>query len=243
MGDPDIAGEDAVPQLAGLTRDTAIALLDRAAAIGLLSPLGDGYYAIHPALPWYFTTLYATTYGQPGHPAAQQAARAYTHTLAELGGYYHRPGRNRPQRSGPGARGRGGQPAPRPHPRPARPALGRRDSAACRACASCIERTGRDGEWARLVAQVTPDFIDPATDGPLPGREDQWSIITEYRVRLAMAARDWPAATRLQNLAIAWDRDQAAAALATPASQLTPAQRNQIRNLAVSLQYLGDILR
>ncbi len=38
MGDPDIASDDAVPQLAGLTRETAIGLLDRAAAIGLLIP-------------------------------------------------------------------------------------------------------------------------------------------------------------------------------------------------------------
>jgi hypothetical protein len=30
-------------------------------------------------------------------------------------------------------------------------------------------RTGRDGEWARLVAATTPGFTDPATDGPLPG--------------------------------------------------------------------------
>src|SRR5215467_14033767 len=40
MGDPGIAGQDAVPQLAGLTHEAAVALLDRAAAIGLLSPLG-----------------------------------------------------------------------------------------------------------------------------------------------------------------------------------------------------------
>ena len=90
MGDPGTAGGDAVPQLAGLTRDTAIALLDRAAAIGLLSPLGGGYYAIHPALPWYFTTLFTTeTYGPPASPPARQAARAYTHTLARLGNYYY----------------------------------------------------------------------------------------------------------------------------------------------------------
>ena len=71
MGDPGFAGDDAVPQLAGLTRDTAVALLDRAAAIGLLSPLGGGYYAIHPALPWYFTTLFTTAYGPPASPPAQ----------------------------------------------------------------------------------------------------------------------------------------------------------------------------
>jgi len=118
-----------------------------------------------------------------------------------------------------------------------------------RAAAGCLqglrvlyERTGRDGEWSRLVATVTPDFIDPATGGPLPGRDEYWSIITTYRVRLALQARDWPAATTLQTAVIAWDRDRAAAALAAPPASLTPDQRHQIRNLAVSLEHLGYIV-
>ena len=241
MGDPDITRQDAVPQLIGLTREAAVALLDRAAAIGLLTPLGGGYYQIHPALPWYFTTLYASVYGPPASTATQQAARAYTHTFAWLGGYYHQQTET----------GRAD----------AVPALGVEegnlhhsltlglDAGHWADAIGCLQgldilymRTGRDGEWVRLVGQVTPAFIDPATDGPLPGREDQWSIITQYRVALAIAARDWPAATRLQNLRIAWNRDRAAAALAAPDSQLTPAQRNQIRTLDISLQYLGHIL-
>ena len=51
-------------------------------------------------------------------------------------------------------------------------------------------RTGRDGEWARVVADVTPDFTEPVTGGPLPGRGDQWNLVTEYR-SLAAEARDW----------------------------------------------------
>ena len=40
------------------------------------------------------------------------------------------------------------------------------------------DHTGRRAEWAALVKQITPDFVDPATDGPLPGREEQWSLVT-----------------------------------------------------------------
>ena len=59
------------------------------ADIGLLESLGGGYYQIHPALPWYFTTLYTTSYGQPDSPAAQRATRAYSRAIGELGNYYH----------------------------------------------------------------------------------------------------------------------------------------------------------
>ena len=89
MGDPNIAGEDAVPELTGLDREAGIALLDRAASIGLLESLGEGYYRIHPALPWYFTTLYTAAYGPPGVPAARRADRAYTRAIGALGYHYN----------------------------------------------------------------------------------------------------------------------------------------------------------
>jgi hypothetical protein len=241
MGEPYVAGEDAVPELAALTEDAAVRLLDRAAGVGLLETLGGGYYRIHPALPWYFTTLFTTSYGPPGGPAAARAARGYTRAIGALGHYYH-------------SRAEAGQatdvvPVVEAEEANLRHALTlARAGGLWDAAAGCLqglrvlyERTGRDGEWARLVAAVTPDFTDPATEGPLPGRDDQWAIITEYRVRLARQARDWPAATKLQTAAI--DRDRAAAALAAPPAGLTPDQRNQIRNLAVSVEELGHILR
>ena len=241
LGDPQIAGQDTVPQLTALTREAATGLLDRAADIGLLTSLGSGYYQIHPALPWYFTTQFAAAIGPPGTPDAARAARAYTHTLAWLGYYYHEQHQN--SHSDPMA-------ALALEEGNLRQALTLAlDTGYWGDVTDCMHglqvlymETGRDGEWARLFAQVTPAFIDPATDGPLPGREDQWTFITEYRVRLAMAARDWPIATRLQNLQIAWHRKRAADALAAPVSQLTPAQRVQIRNLAVCLEFLGHIL-
>ena len=42
MGDPDPPGKIRCHNWPGLTRDAAIALLDRAADIGLLTPLGGG---------------------------------------------------------------------------------------------------------------------------------------------------------------------------------------------------------
>jgi tetratricopeptide (TPR) repeat protein len=245
MGNQEAAEEDAVPELAGLDRGAVIGLLDRAAGIGLLESFGagSGYYRIHPALPWYFTSLFTASYGPPGSPLAARAANAYTRVLGELGNYYH-------NQSGAGHENRvilmlAEQEANLRHAL----SLARTDGLWLFAV-GCLqglrilyERTGRDGEWARLVAAVTPDFTDPATGGPLSGRDEEWNVITEYRVRLVQKARDWPAATTLQTARTAWNRDQAAAALAATPASLTDSQRNQIRNLAVNLHELAQILR
>ncbi|HEY1347277.1 MAG TPA: tetratricopeptide repeat protein, partial [Streptosporangiaceae bacterium] len=245
MGDPDITGDDAVPELAGLDRDAGIALLDRAAGIGLLESLGagSGYYQIHPALPWYFTTLYTTCYGPPEAPPAQRATRAYARAIGDLGGYYIRQAEE----------GRAALVVPVLGAEEAnlRHALDlARAAGLWGAAVGCLQglrvlyqRTGRDGEWARLVAAITPEFTDLATGGPLPGREDHWNIITGYRMRIALQAREWATATTLQNALIAWLRDQAAGALEVPAASLTPTQRNQIRNLGAALTELGITLR
>jgi tetratricopeptide (TPR) repeat protein len=242
MGDPEVAGEDAVPELAGLDYDAVTRLLDQAAGIGLLESIGRGYYRIHPALPWYFTTLFTTSYGPPDTAAAHRATRAYTKTIGALGNQYWAISQS----------GRATQVVPvlRAEEANLRHALDpARTAGLWKAEVGCLqglkllyERTGRDGEWARLVADIIPDFTDPATGGPLPGRGDHWSIVTTYRVLLAQEARDWPAAITLQKAVIAWDRDQAAAALASPAASLTPQQRDKIRFLAVDLNDLGLIL-
>lgn len=124
MGEPHVTDEDAVPEFAGFTRDTGIALLDRAADIGLLTQLGGGYYKIHPALPWYFTTLFTTAYGPAGDPAAQRAARAYAKAIGLLGDFFHNHAESghavQVHRS---AASRGSQPAARAGSRPRRRAL------------------------------------------------------------------------------------------------------------------------
>ena len=242
MGDQEVLGEDAVPELGGLDRNAAIALLDRAVGIGLLESFGRGFYRIHPALPWYFTGLFTTSYGPPGSPPAARATRAYTRVVGALGRYYH-------EQAGEGYAAR------------VVPELGAgeanlrhaldlaRTSGLWEAAAGCLqgllvlyERTGRNGEWARLVAAVAPGVTDPATGAPLPGRDEEWNLITGYRVRIAWQARDWPTATTLQTALIGRNRDRAAAALAAPPASLTPVQRAQIRNLAVSLEQVGHVL-
>jgi tetratricopeptide (TPR) repeat protein len=231
MGDPEMAGDNAVPQMSGLNREAGIALLDRAADIGLLTPLGSGYYAIHPALPWFLAPWYARTYSPT---TTDGPARAYTRYFSMLGDYLL-------DRLGTGeteaalAVLRAEEPNLLYALALARAAQHWEDAIGCAQGLRGLYRYGgRGGEWARLVAELAPEFVDPATEGPRPGREDQWPIVTDYRVRLARDYRDWPTAMRLQQVIVGFERERAAGPRATA---------DTMRALSVALESLGHILR
>ena len=236
MGTPDT--EWCLPEVLGLTREAGIALLDRASEVGLLTGLGDGYYTIHPALPWFFRRLFEQYY-----PNARAAAgRAFAESMDVLGGYYHRRyeegnsdvigvltleetnllhARNLARHSGWWGQVMG-------------PMQGLR----------CLYgHTGRTSDWARLVEELVPDFIDPTTEGPVTGKEDQWSLMTEYRARVAEDARRWKDAEGLLRLAIDWDRQQAAPILGKTPEAWTGLEKNTLRSLLASLHELAEIQR
>jgi tetratricopeptide (TPR) repeat protein len=241
MGNPDVGRDGGVPELAGLDVATTISMLDRAAEIGLLSSLGGGFYHIHPALPWYFTAMFTGVYGAAGDPAADRAARAYAISIGMQGSYgnseFHA--------------GRALEALGRLQVEEANLLHGLELARACGiwdAIIGCLqglnvlyERTGRTGEWGRLIADIVPDVTDGATGAPLAGRAEQWSAITEYRVRLADNARDWPTATALLSELLAWRRDQAAEALSVPAASMSSDHRHAIHNLVAALNRLGII--
>jgi hypothetical protein len=234
------AGDDPVPAVAGLDRETGIALLDRAADVGLLTAHGNGYYAVHPAIPWHLHTLFEQHYGPDGSPPALHAARAWTTATRDLGNYYvsqYTQGHTEVT----GVLGL--EEANLLHARRLALTHGWHELiiGPMQGLLILYEHTGRAVEWRRLVAELVPEFTVPDTGGPIPGREDQWAILTNYRVRIARQARDWPAAGQLQHAVIAWQRGQAAA-LATPPGELDDRQRTRIGNLAAALGELGRIL-
>jgi tetratricopeptide (TPR) repeat protein len=235
-------GDTPVPAMTGLDRQAAIALLDRAAETGLLTAYGDGYYAVHPAIPWHLHHLYQAHYGPPTSPPATHATHAWTQAIRGLGDHYHR-------KYDEGHTGVIG-------------VLGLEEANLLRAEQLAIDHhwpdlvigpmqglrtlyqhTGRTIEWRRLVTELTPVLTDPATGGPRPSLEEHWAILIGYQVGIAQDARDWATAQKLQTTRIAWRRQDAAAALALPPDQLTGLQRNQIRSLATALHELGQILR
>jgi tetratricopeptide (TPR) repeat protein len=236
MGDPD--EECCLPEVRGLTREAGIALLDRAAEVGLLTAHGSGYYSIHPALPWFFKKLFDEYYGK----SEGRAIRAYVDAMGELGGYC--------AREYEGGRGQVTQTleleeANLLHALSFARSRGwwRRLISTMQGLMVLYEHAGRLAEWASLVEEIVADFVDPATDGPLPGREDVWGVVTGYRVGVAREARRWETAERLQRMTVVWQREHASAALATPSEKLDDDQRNTIRTLAVSVHAVGQIQR
>jgi len=209
------------------TRDAGIQLLDRAAEIGQLTALGGGLYSIHPAVSWFFHQLFE----QYDVESRERALRAYVEAMASLGSYYH-------------DGYLGGTRyliraliAEEPNLLYAR-ALARQHCwwpevvRAMHGLRVLYYHTGRRAEWARLVEEIVPDFVEPVSGDPSAGREEQWSQIIGYRVQLAREARNWDEAEGLQLRSVEWNR-----------SRVREEDRDSIRVLVASLHEFGDIQR
>lgn len=211
--------------MAGVTPEAARGLLDRAAEVGLLTAHSGGFYSIHPALPWFFRGLFE----QRDMEARKRALRAHVEAMALAGNFYH----NQYASGNPEATG--ALKAEEPNLLHSR-ALARQHGwwpeviATMQGLDDLYYHTSRKAEWARLVEEIVPEFVDPAAGGPLAGREGHWGLVTGYRVRLAIEARSWDEAERLQLIRVDWDRRRA-----------RDKDRNRIRSLAVSLHQLGKI--
>ncbi len=253
MGNPK--RDYCLPAVRGLSRESGIALLDRAAAIGLLTPHGGGLYTIHPALPWYFTALFRQDWGAEGatpaapgsetpnpnpQPLTPNPFYVYVTAIAGLGNYYHNQ-YNEGNRDVIGVLG--AEEANLLHARHLAITYDWFDSiiSTMQGLRMLYDHNGRRAAWARLVAEIVPLFVDPASDGPLPGRADQWELVTDYRVRLAQESRDWGEAERLQHIRVEWDRPRASAALLVPPANLDATHRHLIRMLGVALTQLAQI--
>jgi tetratricopeptide (TPR) repeat protein len=225
-----------VPAVAGITVEQTITLLDRAAEVGLLASYGVGYYRIHPALPWFFRRMYMEYYPD------DLPARAYVETVGALGDYYAE------------QYVQGNQAiiallkmeeANLLHARRLAQQHGwyHRITSTMQGLSRLYSHTGRRAEWQRLVEEIVPLFVDPASDGPLLEREKQWHFVMQYRTYLHIDRREWDKAQRLQSLQVDYFRQQATPLLALPREQLNNDQFQTLRSLAVALDMLSSIQR
>jgi len=232
MGHPKVGN---LPELQDLTRESGIKLLNRAAEIGLLTEHGGGFYSIHPALPWYFKQLFDSYYVERN----QAATRAFVEAMRELGNYYfwEYEGGNRDVISPLTA-----EEANMLYARRLARASGQWNAliGTMQGLRVLYGHTGHHAEWASLVEEIVPDFVETNINKPLAGREEYWSLVTEYRVELATKNRQWAEAERLQQLRVEWERQCAASFLDKP---LTDDGRYLIQTLAATIEQLGHIQR
>jgi tetratricopeptide (TPR) repeat protein len=115
--------------------------------------------------------------------------------------------------------------------------LGRRwDSAIrCMQGLACLYRHEQQyDDLARLISDLAPHLADPVTGrAASPDLEAPWSFLISYQIQVAVAARRWPDAQRLQSTRLAYST-RIAGDLDEPGA---------VRSLAVDEYGLGDILR
>ena len=234
MGAPETSW--CLPEVRGLTRNEGITLLDRAAEVGLLTARGDGRYSIHPVLPWFFKGLFEN------HDSHERlaAVRAFVESVGGLGNLYHDEYRN--GNTGIVNRLRAEE-ANLLHACRLAKAYGWRGPliAAMQGLRQSYAHTGRRAEWKRLVEEIVPDFVDPVDGSPLPGWEEEWSLVASYRVHLAREERRWREAERLQGMIVDWVRRRASDLLDRPVDELEQEEWNVIKRLGTSLNELGHI--
>jgi len=189
----------------------ATTLLDRAAEVGLLTPYGPGLYGIHPALPWFFKNLLDRYYPwpaelKPGSPNPRlSAVRAFAEIMGQRSEFlyseFHK-GKSHAMAF------LMAEEQNILHARQLARAHGWWDVVlfAMQGLDVLYNHRGHLAEWAELVAEVAPDFVDPATDGPREGLEEHWSIVTDYRVGVLVHSRRLAEAERLRRIRLEWVR-------------------------------------
>ena len=159
-------------------------LLHRATEIGLLTHLGGTWHTIHPALPWFLRQVFARHYdGNNGRSTAEAALRAWVEGMGALGDVYHNQF----------CEGNREiiqflvlEEANLLHCRRVARSHGwwGRVIFAMQGLKVLYNYQGLGAEWSRLVDEIVPDSCT-ADDGPITGREDGYSLVMDYRVRLA----------------------------------------------------------
>jgi len=234
-----------LPVLRDMSDTAAKALLDRAAEVGLLSGrFGSGLYSIHPALPWFFRNLLDAYYPPPaglesGAPDPRMSAiRAFAEVMGQRGeGLYQEHHRG----NSIAVLFLAAEEQNLLHAR--RLALAHRwwvtALFAMQGLDVLYNHRGRLAEWSELVADFSPYFVDMTTGGPREGLEAEWSVVTDYRIRLLEGSRQLDEAERLRRLRLEWV--QRRAAREEQSGEPSTTDKVSLRNRASDLELSGRL--
>jgi hypothetical protein len=188
-------GEDSIASFENMEVTDARRLLDRSVEIGHLTAIGPGIYTIHPALPAYFSDLFAECHGDD----PDRAVRAFCEAMAQFASYIPEGGRTHLEigvlrvfesnllHARRLCRERGWRPP---------------EIAIMAALHAVYELEGRWTAWSRLVEGTAEGVVDPGSGGSIADLESEWEQVTQWRVRLAFARDDGASAAALQQLLV-----------------------------------------
>lgn len=228
-----------VPELDGKTTEDLSRLLQRAADVGVLTPLGGQLFSIHPALPWFLHQLFNRYYNAENDVANDEAvSKLWIAAMATMGDWYCNEFSE-----------------------------GNRDVIAAleleefnllharrlayrnglwHSVVLCMQGLhtlynfhGRFAEWSRLVEEIRLQYCTPNYE-PVAGREEYTAVLT-YLVELdRFYRRDIPHAVVLQEKLVKFCRAEAEGFFEI-SGELTDDQQLTLNNFASSLTQLADL--
>jgi tetratricopeptide (TPR) repeat protein len=223
------------PEVHPTSRPAVIAMLERAAEVGLLTATIPGkHYAIHPAVPWYFKKLFDSYYTD--RVAVDQR---FVDTMASVGRYLVNTYTG-------GERGVLYDLSMNEQNMLHALRLARGHSwwrpvlSLLRTIKSLYTDSGRNVEYVRVLENAARDFVDPVSDDPLPGMEEWWFEITLMRASEVRSSKGGAQkAQQMYTRLIAYARKDAEKALADPTAELDSEGRMALSALAAVLQNYG----
>ncbi|HEY6413740.1 MAG TPA: CHAT domain-containing protein [Edaphobacter sp.] len=232
----DDAGDASpAPEVHPTKRPAVIAMLDRAAEVGLLTAVIPGsQYTIHPAVPWYFKRLFESYYSD-----RTAVNRRFVDTMAGIGGYlvttYNQ-----------GERGVLFDLNANEQNMLHALRLAREHGwwgaviNLLRAFKTFYTESGRTVEFARVLEEAASDFVDPKSDNALPSMEEWWFDITLLRASEARSRKGGvEKAEQMYTRLIAFARHWSKGAVAKPSTELNKGDRTALSGLATALQNYG----
>ncbi|MEO5331162.1 MAG: tetratricopeptide repeat protein [Magnetococcus sp. YQC-5] len=232
--------EHAILELQTITRDDLLRLLQRAAEIGLLTDLNNGYFTIHPALPWFFLARFQ--YYFPTYKKQKICSMAFVTAIGRMiniinNKYIYGDRKKVYQLQIEESNLLHAFQLARHHD------LHGQLIHVMAGLEILASHFSRWEEWKNRVAEAAPCFVDPLTERPKAGREEGWMLILTYRCNFAEQQRNWPESERLQRILLTRNQQQATPLLNTHVEDLTQNQKNIIRTFSFNMQQLGKILK
>jgi tetratricopeptide (TPR) repeat protein len=246
LGEPEVGD---LPEVRDLDSEEIVALLNRAAEVGLLTTLSRGLFSIHPALPWFFNDLFNKYYGQAALGAApsradsddpqQAAVRAFVRAIATLASFCGRHFTGGDSREASILNLEEGNLL---HALQLAKANEWHELMVIlmRGLHSLYDYRGQGEQWMKLVDETLPLFADLKTGMAKPGLEEGWRNLMGWRASSLRELRHFDEAGRIFEQLLKSSR-LATAAYVDADREWTDEERSVIYDLGQDLFSYGTL--